>query len=182
VNILETALPGVLIIEPVVYRDGRGFFVETFHAERYGAIPGLDKPFVQDNQSRSVRRVLRGIHAQGTRPQGKLARVSYGSVFDVAVDIDPASPHFGTWVGIELSAENQRQLWIPPGYGHAFLVLSEFADFHYKCTDFYVPNDEIGVVWNDPTLGIDWPIDDPIVSEKDAQLPQLTKLRKAGVQ
>ena len=178
-KLIETALPGVVIIEPTVHRDHRGFFVESWHAQRYAALPGMGQAFVQDNQSRSTRGVLRGIHAQKRQPQGKLARVSRGTVFDVAVDIDPESPTFGTWVGCELSGENQRQLWIPPGYGHAFLVLSDVADFQYKCTDYYAPNDEVGVVWNDPDIAIDWPIDDPIVSEKDARLPPLAQLRAA---
>lgn len=178
-KITQTELPGVLIIEPTVHRDARGFFVESYHADRYSAIPGLEQPFVQDNQSRSTRGVLRGIHAQKLQPQGKLARVSFGSVFDVAVDIDPKSATFGKWVGCELSDDNQRQLWIPPGYGHAFVVLSDVADFQYKCTDFYAPHDEIGVLWNDPEIGIDWPISDPVVSDKDARLPSLAALRNA---
>ena len=175
-QVLPTRLPGVKIIEPRVHRDARGFFVETFHAERYRDAAGITETFVQDNLSRSERGVLRGLHAQKTYPQGKLVRVSLGAVFDVAVDIDPQSPTFGTWVGTELSDENQRQLWIPPGYAHGFVVLSDVVDFEYKCTDVYHPEDEIGVIWNDPDIGIDWPITEPIVSAKDRVLPRLTEL------
>lgn len=177
-RVTETRLPGVLIIEPVVHGDQRGFFVETFHADRYLAAAGINHKFVQDNQSRSGRGVLRGIHAQRGRPQGKLARVSSGRVYDVAVDIDPASQNFGQWVGVELSDENQRQLWIPPGYGHGFAVLSDTADFQYKCTDYYDPHNEIGLAWNDPEVGIEWPIDAPIISAKDSKLPSLATLRQ----
>jgi dTDP-4-dehydrorhamnose 3,5-epimerase len=172
-EVRSTALPGVKIIEPKVFGDARGFFVETFHTERYANEVGIAHTFVQDNQSRSRRGVLRGLHAQKHYPQGKLVRVSFGAIFDVAVDIDPHSATFGTWVGAELSDENQRQMWIPPGYAHGFLVLSEVADFQYKCTEFYHPEDEIGVIWNDPDIGIEWPIDTPVVSERDARLPRL---------
>jgi dTDP-4-dehydrorhamnose 3,5-epimerase len=172
-----TALAGVQIIEPRVFRDARGYFVETFHTERYKDELGIGQAFVQDNQSRSQRGVLRGLHAQKNHPQGKLVRVSLGAVFDVAVDIDPSSPTFGVWVGVELSDENQKQMWIPPGYAHGFLVLSDVVDFQYKCTDFYHPEDEIGVRWNDPDIGIEWPLGDPIISDKDAKLPTLAELR-----
>ena len=178
-KVLETDLPGVLIIEPQVFGDARGFFLETFQAERYRQDAGITLPFVQDNHSRSARGVLRGLHAQGTRPQGKLVRVARGEVFDVAVDINPASPNCGRWVGVTLSDSNQRQFWIPPGYAHGFLVLSEIADFEYKCTDYYCPDDEIGIRWDDPTVGIDWPLSDPVLSDKDRQLPTLNDRRTA---
>jgi len=179
VIVTETALPGVKIIEPKVHGDPRGFFIETFQARRYAEIAGIDLPFVQDNHSRSARGVLRGLHAQKQRPQGKLVRCARGEVFDVAVDIDPASPTFGRWVGVVLSDVNQRQFWVPPGYGHGFVVLSEIADFEYKCTDYYDPSDEIGLIWNDPEVGIDWPIKDPLLSAKDQKLPTLAELRAA---
>ena len=177
-RVLPTALPGVMIIEPRVFGDSRGYFVETFQVERYASAAGITQPFVQDNQSRSIRGVLRGLHAQRKHPQGKLVRVSMGSVFDVAVDIDPSSPTFAQWVGVELTDQNQRQMWIPPGYAHGFVVLSEVADFQYKCTDFYAAEDEIGVVWNDPELAIDWPIKAPVVSDKDTRLPLLGELHR----
>lgn len=174
-KIIETALPGVLIIEPRVFGDSRGFFLETYHADRYRDA-GIDLPFVQDNHSRSRKGVLRGLHFQRSRPQGKLVSVSRGSVYDVTVDIDPHSPTYGKFVGIELNDENLRQFWIPPGYAHGFCVLSDIADFQYKCTDFYEPGDEAGIIWNDQDIGITWPISDPILSEKDSQLPNLRDL------
>jgi dTDP-4-dehydrorhamnose 3,5-epimerase len=177
VNVIQTHLPGVCIIEPRVHGDARGFFIETFQAERYRQSAGITLPFVQDNHSRSARGVLRGLHAQNPHPQGKLVRVSRGAVFDVAVDIDPRSPTFGRWVGVELSDENHRQLWIPPGYAHGFQVISEYADFEYKCTDYYYPEAEIGVIWNDPELAIPWPIPDPKLSAKDLRLPTLAQIR-----
>ena len=172
-----TELPGVKIIEPRIFGDARGYFVETFHAERYAETVGISETFVQDNLSRSVRGVLRGLHAQKRYPQGKLVRVSRGAVFDVAVDIDPLSATFGKWVGVELSEENQKQMWIPPGYAHGFVVLSDIVDFQYKCTELYHPEDEIGVIWNDPDIGIDWPVEQPTISEKDARLPSLDSLK-----
>jgi dTDP-4-dehydrorhamnose 3,5-epimerase len=177
-KVIETALPGVLVIEPKVFGDKRGFFLETFQQERYLTLAGIDLPFVQDNHSRSKRGVLRGLHAQQMRPQGKLVRVARGAVYDVAVDIDPKSPKFGTWVGFELSDDNLRQMWIPPGYAHGFVVLSEIADFQYKCTAYYDPRDEIGVIWNDPDLAIQWPIANPAVSPKDSALPMLATLSR----
>lgn len=179
-KVIETRLPGVLIIEPRIHGDERGFFVETFRADRYAQLPDLTMPFVQDNHSRSRRGVLRGLHAQRHYPQGKLVRTARGEVFDVAADIDRASATFGQWVGTSLSDRNQRQLWIPPGYAHGFLVLSEFADFEYKCTEYYYPDDEIGVIWNDLELGIDWPLDDPILSARDLALPKLAELGMPG--
>lgn len=178
-KVIETALPGVKILEPRVHGDGRGFFVETFQAERYKELAGIALPFVQDNHSRSRRGVLRGLHLQTRRPQGKLVRVARGTVFDVAADIDPKSPTFSRWVGVELSDENQRQFWIPPGYAHGFVVLSDIADFEYKCTDYYDPAAEAGAVWNDPLLAIAWPIADPILSQKDERLPTLREIAAA---
>ena len=175
-NVIETDLNGVLVIEPKSFGDARGFFLETFQVERYREFAGIDLPFVQDNHSRSSRGVLRGLHAQRQHPQGKLVRVARGEVFDVAVDINPASRTFGKWAGAFLSDENHRQLWIPPGYAHGFVVLSEVADFEYKCTDLYYPEDEIGLIWNDPQVNIDWPIRNPVISDKDAQLPPLAAL------
>ena len=179
-KITTTALPGVLIIEPKAFGDARGFFLETFQSERY-AKAGITLPFVQDNHSRSQRGVLRGLHLQSNRPQGKLVSVSRGSVFDVAVDIDPQSATFGQYVGVELSDDNHLQLWIPPGYAHGFCVLSEVADFQYKCTDFYYPEDEAGIIWNDPDVNIAWPLDNPLLSEKDQKLPRLRELDRKSV-
>lgn len=164
---LETELPGVILVEPAVFRDHRGFFLETYHEQKYRD-GGITERFVQDNHSRSGTRILRGIHAQLRRPQGKLVRVTEGAIFDVAVDIRPSSPTFKRWVGVELSAESFNQLYIPPGYGHAFCVLGDGAQVLYKCTDLYDPGDEVTVLWNDPEIGIDWPIEDPIISDKDA--------------
>ena len=177
-KVTSTDLPGVLLIEPAVHGDERGFFVETFQAERYLAAAGIELVFIQDNHSRSRRGVLRGLHLQTSRPQGKLVRVARGEVFDVAADIDPQSPTFGRWVGAVLSDRNHHQLWIPPGYAHGFLVLSEVADFEYKCTDYYDPASEAGVIWNDPDLAIDWPNREPTLSAKDARLPRLAELRR----
>ena len=175
-NVIQTALPGVLIIEPKVFGDARGFFIETFQAERYRDA-GITLPFVQDNHSRSQRGVLRGLHFQRTRPQGKLVSVSRGAVYDVAVDIDPASATSGQFVGVELNDDNHRQMWVPPGYAHGFCVLSEVADFQYKCTDFYFPADEGGLLWNDPDVAIPWPIDEPQLSAKDVNNPRLRDLK-----
>lgn len=176
-KVTETKLPGVLVIEPKVFGDTRGFFKEVFQAERYKAA-GVDIPFVQDNHSRSQKGVLRGLHFQKTRPQGKLVSCSYGAVYDVAVDIDPNSATFGSFVGIELSGENHLQLWIPPGYAHGFCVLSDVADFHYKCTDCYFPSDEGGLIWNDPEVAIDWPVRNPLLSDSDRNHPRLAEIRK----
>lgn len=176
-NVLETALPGVLVLEPRVFGDERGFFLETWQQQRYREV-GMELPFVQDNHSRSTRGVLRGLHAQQRHPQGKLVRVVRGEVFDVAADIDPRSPSYRRWVGVTLSDQNHRQMWIPPGYAHGFLVLSEVADFVYKCTDYYHADDEVGVLWNDPELGVEWPLSDPVLSAKDAALPTLAQVRR----
>jgi len=176
-NVIETALPGVVIIEPKVFGDHRGFFLESYQEERYREA-GIDAAFVQDNHSRSARGVLRGLHFQKTRPQGKLVRVTRGEVFDVAVDIDPASPTFGQHVSVLLNDENNRQFYVPPGYAHGFCVVSEIADFQYKCTDYYDPSDEGGLLWNDPDIAIDWPIDEPRLSEKDQHNPRLSEFAK----
>lgn len=172
-KVSPTNLDGVCVIEPDVFGDKRGFFLETYRKDRYLEEAGLPQAFVQDNHSRSTRGVLRGLHAQRKNPQGKLVRTVRGAVFDVAVDINNSSATYGEWFGAELTDENHRQLWVPPGYAHGFLVLSDIADVEYKCTTYYDPMDEIGVVWNDPQLDIQWPIDTPILSEKDQQLPSL---------
>lgn len=167
-NVIETALPDVLILEPKVFGDSRGFFFESFNAAAFEAATGIKRSFVQDNHSKSQRGVLRGLHYQIQQPQGKLVRVVSGEVFDVAVDLRRSSPSFGRWVGTRLSAENQRQLWIPEGFAHGFLVLSESAEFLYKTTDYYAPAHERSLLWNDPAVGIDWPLDgEPTLSGKD---------------
>lgn len=173
-NIVETALPGVLIIEPRVFGDARGFFLESWNRQCF-ATAGLDLDFVQDNHSRSARGVLRGLHYQLENPQGKLVRVTQGAVFDVAVDIRRSSAHFGKWVGVELSADNHRMLWIPPGFAHGFVVLSETADFLYKCTTLYHQPSDRGIRWDDPEIGIVWPDVGvaPLLSAKDAVAPRL---------
>jgi dTDP-4-dehydrorhamnose 3,5-epimerase len=171
--VTPTKLPEVLILEPSVYGDTRGFFLETFQSERYGAA-GIGGPFVQDNLSRSARGTLRGLHFQEPRPQGKLVQVLMGAVWDVAVDVRKGSPSFGAWVGMELSEENRRQLWIPQGFAHGFCVLSDFADFFYKCTDFYAPELERAVRWDDPALRIPWPIRSPTLSARDGAAPPLS--------
>ena len=173
-RVIETVLPGVLILEPKVHGDHRGFFQETWRADTYNNI-GIPA-FVQANHFRSSKGVLRGLHAQRERPQGKLVRVSRGTVFDVAVDINPHSATFGKHVGVELSDTNHRQFYVPPGYAHGFCVLSDDADFLYKCTEYYQPGDEIGVLWNDPAIGIQWPISNPLLSAKDEALPTLAVL------
>jgi dTDP-4-dehydrorhamnose 3,5-epimerase len=169
-NVIETALPGVLIIEPKVYEDDRGHFFESFNHAAFERAIGGHVSFVQDNQSFSRAHVLRGLHYQVEQPQGKLVRAVRGAIYDVAVDIRPDSPAHGRWVGIELSAENRRQLWIPAGLAHGFLVLSEAADVLYKATDYYLPSAERCIVWNDPVLAIAWPLTSaPVVSAKDRQ-------------
>ncbi|MEM8498753.1 MAG: dTDP-4-dehydrorhamnose 3,5-epimerase [Pseudomonadota bacterium] len=173
-NVIETVLPGVLVIEPTVHGDHRGFFLESYRANQYAEL-GINQPFVQDNHSRSQYGVLRGLHFQISQPQGKLVRVTRGSVFDVAVDVNPESDTYGQHVGVELSDDNHRLFWVPPGYAHGFVVTSETADFQYKCTDYYQPADEGGVVWNDPDIGINWPVKLPTLSEKDLALPRLAE-------
>ena len=167
---ISTAIADVFILEPKVFGDTRGFFFESFNSRAFAEATGLDVNFVQDNHSRSARGVLRGLHYQAQQPQGKLVRVVRGSVFDVAVDIRKTSPTFGKWVGVELSEDNHRQLWVPPGLAHGFLVISESADFLYKTTDYYAPEHERCLAWNDPAIGIDWPLgsDQPLLSGKDA--------------
>ena len=169
-NIIKTEIPDVLIIEPKVFGDARGFFFESFNQKKWQEKTGIEKTFVQDNHSRSEKNVLRGLHYQILQPQGKLVRVIQGKVLDVAVDIRMSSPTFGRWTGVELSAENYRQLWIPEGFAHGFLVLSDVAEFLYKTTDYWAPQFERTIIWNDPDLAIDWPIlGQPLLSAKDAQ-------------
>lgn len=171
---IPTEIPDLLVLEPKVFGDARGFFFESFNARTFEAVTGVKTNFVQDNHSRSVRGVLRGLHYQLEQAQGKLVRVVQGSVFDVAVDIRRSSPTFGRWVGVELSEENQRQFWVPPGFAHGFLVTSESADFLYKTTDYYAPEHERCIQWNDPDIGIQWPIDGPpSLSGKDQKGIQL---------
>ncbi len=172
---IETTLKGVILVEPDVFEDPRGFFLETYHAKKYadGGIPG---PFVQDNWSRSLRGTIRGLHYQLPNTQGKLVAVVEGEAFDVAADIRRGSPTFGQWVGFELSAKNKRQLYIPPGFAHGFCVTSESAGVVYKVTSFYSAKDERGIIWNDPTLGIPWPVTDPIISKKDQSYKALGEM------
>jgi dTDP-4-dehydrorhamnose 3,5-epimerase len=173
--VTATAIPDVLLIEPKVFGDERGYFFESFNARSFAHATGLNPAFVQDNHSRSAQNVLRGLHYQlPPKAQGKLVLVVQGSVFDVAVDLRQHSASFGRWVGHHLSAENRQQLWIPPGFAHGFLVLSESADFLYKTTDYYSPEHERNLLWNDPDIGIDWPLDGPpILARKDAAAPPL---------
>jgi len=174
VKVTPTQLPGVLLVEPKVFRDARGFFLETFHVERYAAA-GIPGPFVQDNLSRSGKGTLRGLHFQEPQAQGKLVQVLRGAVFDVAVDVRKGSPHFGRWVGVELNDENRHQLWIPSGFAHGFCVLSDSADFFYKCTALFAPEAERAIRWDDPALGIRWPVEAPRLSTKDAAAPRLSE-------
>jgi dTDP-4-dehydrorhamnose 3,5-epimerase len=166
VKFIDTGLDGVTVIEPDVYRDERGFFVETYRADKYAAA-GLHVSFVQDNQSRSVRGTVRGLHAQRNAPQGKLVRAVSGAILDVVVDIRRFSPSFLKWISVELSAENFRQIYIPPGFAHGICILSEFAEIAYKCTDYYDPADELRIAWNDPVIDVEWPVTTPILSAKD---------------
>ena len=169
-NIIATEIPEVLIVEPKVFGDDRGFFYESFNQRQWETVTGLSPNFVQDNHSRSVRGVLRGLHYQIEQAQGKLVRCVLGEVFDVAVDIRKSSATFGKWVGVHLSAANKRQLWVPEGFAHGFLVLSEVAEFLYKTTDYYAPEHERCISWNDPDIGIEWPYDEaPKLSGKDAE-------------
>jgi dTDP-4-dehydrorhamnose 3,5-epimerase len=169
-NVIKTNLPEVLIIEPRVFGDDRGVFFESFNAKKFAALSGIDTPFVQDNHSLSAKNVLRGLHYQIHQAQGKLVRVVSGEVFDVAVDIRKSSPHFGQWSGTLLSAKNKRQLWIPPGFAHGFMVMSDSAEFLYKTTDYWAPEHERCLQWNDPAVGIEWPLAGaPLMSAKDQQ-------------
>ena len=166
--VTKAALPDVLIVQPDVHRDARGFFVETYHSLRY-AEQGITAQFVQDNHSRSEANTIRGLHLQLRRPQGKLIRVIEGEIFDVAVDVRRGSPSFGKWVGTRLSADNFVECFVPPGFAHGFAVTSSLAQVEYKCTEFYDPSDELGIAWDDPTLAIEWPTEDPILSARDAR-------------
>jgi dTDP-4-dehydrorhamnose 3,5-epimerase len=178
VNVVKTKLQDCVIIEPKVLGDERGFFLETFQSERYADLAGITLPFVQDNHSHSSKDVLRGLHFQKTKPQGKLVRVVRGAVFDVAVDLRKSSKTFGQWEGVELSEENKKQFWIPPGFAHGFVVLSETVDFEYKCTEYYDSSDEGSILWSDPALDISWPVDNPILSDKDASAKRLADLKQ----
>lgn len=166
-QVIDTKISGVKIIQPKVFGDSRGFFLETYEKRRYKEMLDIDLDFVQDNYSRSQKGVLRGLHFQRSNPQGKLVRVVRGEVFDVAVDIRPDSTTFGQWEGAILSEDNKTQFWIPPGLAHGFVVLSDLADFEYKCTDYYNPSNESCLAWNDPEVGIEWPLDNPLLSDKD---------------
>jgi dTDP-4-dehydrorhamnose 3,5-epimerase len=174
-DIIQTSIPGVVIVEPKLFGDHRGFFLETFQAERY-ASHGIHGPFVQDNLSRSARGVVRGLHLQNPSPQGKLVMVLRGRVLDVAVDVRVGSPTFGRYVAAEINDENHRQIWVPRGFAHGFAVLSDSADFFYKCDNLYRPGDEIVVRWNDPAIGINWNIESPVLSARDAAAPLLAKV------
>lgn len=176
-NVIPTNIPEVLILEPKVFGDARGFFLESFNRKTFQSVSGLDLDFVQDNHSRSARHVLRGLHYQLVKPQGKLIRVVSGRVWDVAVDLRRSSPNFGKWVGVELSADNHRQFWVPPGFGHGFVVLSEQADFLYKTTEYWYPEYDRSIVWNDPQLAITWPLEGelPQLAAKDAAAPQFAQ-------
>jgi len=167
-NVLTCDIPGLLILEPKVFGDARGFFLETWNQCRYHEA-GISVDFVQDNVSFSRRGILRGLHFQNPKPQGKLLQVLQGEVFDVAVDVRRSSPTFGKWHGLVLSSENKRQFYIPPGFAHGFAVLSETGLFHYKCTEFYSPKDEVAIRWDDPDIGIKWPLKEPLLSERDAK-------------
>jgi dTDP-4-dehydrorhamnose 3,5-epimerase len=175
VRFVPTELPGVVVVEPDVHQDARGFFVEIYHAEKYRT-GGIEGPFLQDNHSRSVRGTLRGLHLQLRRPQGKLIRVIEGEIYDVAVDVRRGSPTFGSWIGVTLSAANFKQCYVPPGFAHGFCVVSADAQVEYKCTDLYDPASEIGIAWNDPALGIIWPIAEPLLSDRDRRHPTLSAL------
>ena len=175
-NVRQTSLPGVLVVEPKVFGDARGFFTETFNSRTLGG-SGIPELFVQDNHSRSSAGVLRGLHYQLKSPQGKLVHAARGRIYDVAVDIRVGSPDFGKWFGVELNDENLWSLWIPPGFAHGFCVLSDIADVTYKCTTHYDPSDDRGVAWNDPAIGIEWPITDPTISAKDSALGELSASR-----
>ena len=174
-KLVPTPLDGVLIVEPTVHRDERGFFLEVFHAGKFAAL-GLAVDFVQDNHSSSRRGALRGLHLQTVEPQGKLVRCIEGTIFDVAVDVRRGSPDFGRWHGVELDAESFRQIWIPPGFAHGFCVVSERAQVEYKCTTLYRPEADLSIRWNDPALGIEWPVAEPVLSPKDAGARRLAEL------
>jgi dTDP-4-dehydrorhamnose 3,5-epimerase len=174
-KIIATSIPEVIVFEPQVFSDNRGHFQETYQAQKYQEA-GVPKPFVQDNQSYSIAKVLRGLHFQLAHPQGKLVRVTKGEVFDVAVDLRKSSPTFGQWHGEILSAENRRQMYVPENFAHGFCVLGDSAEFLYKCTDVYYPGDEVGLIWNDVEIGVKWLIEDPLLSDKDQKLPTLAEV------
>jgi dTDP-4-dehydrorhamnose 3,5-epimerase len=176
-KVTKAAIPEILIIETDVHEDPRGFFMETYHQARYSE-SGIDWVFVQDNFVRSHRNILRGLHYQLKHPQGKLLYVTRGEIFDVSVDVRWGSSNFGRWVGLELSQENRRQIFVPPGFAHGYFVISEEADVIYKCTDFYAPGDEYGIFWADPDIGIDWPVQKPLLSPKDQKYPRLREVPK----
>lgn len=184
-KVTQTGVSGVCIVEPQVFGDSRGFFMESYNRRAFAEATGVDVDFVQDNHSRSRKGVLRGLHYQVQQPQGKLVRVVSGAVFDVAVDIRPGSSTFGQWAGILLSADNHRQLWVPPGLAHGFVVLSEHADFLYKTTDYYAPQHERSILWSDPEIGIEWPLQshgiaEPVLSDKDRVAPRLSQAELPG--
>ena len=180
-KIVETPLEGLLVIEPRIFGDDRGFFLETHHRQKYREY-GIDRNFVQDNLSFSVKGTLRGLHFQIRKPQAKLVQALTGEIFDVAVDIRPVSPTYGKWYGIRLSEKNRFQMFIPEGFAHGFCVLSDSAYFHYKCSAYYDSQDEGGILWSDQTVAIDWPVDDPIISSKDCRLPKLSDLPPAQLE
>jgi dTDP-4-dehydrorhamnose 3,5-epimerase len=180
IEVTKTPLSGVVIVETRVFGDERGFFTETYNQQRFESV-GLPSSFVQDNHSRSSKGVLRGLHYQFPQWQGKLVRVLSGAIFDVAVDIRSDSRTFGKWYGLELNDENRLQLYVPPGFAHGFATLSDTADVSYKCTSLYKPEDDAGIVWNDPDIGIEWPISDPLVSEKDAAAPRLSQINHSSL-
>jgi dTDP-4-dehydrorhamnose 3,5-epimerase len=174
-KIIATPIDGLLVIEPKIFKDKRGFFMETYNRQKYEAA-GITETFVQDNLSYSKKKTVRGLHFQIRRSQAKLVQAVAGEIFDVAVDLRPASTTFGKWTGARLSDKNGRQMYIPKGFAHGFCVLSEFALFYYKCSDFYAPDDEGGIIWSDQDIGIEWPVENPIISEKDKQYPNLANL------
>jgi dTDP-4-dehydrorhamnose 3,5-epimerase len=174
---LETTLPGVILIEPRVFRDDRGFFLETYHREKFQEL-GIEDEFVQDNHSLSSKNILRGLHAQIAKPQGKLVRATEGEIFDVAVDLRRGSPTYLDWFGACLSSDNFHMLWIPPGFAHGFCVISERAQVQYKCTDLYDPTDELTVRWDDPRIGVDWPIAEPQLSDRDRKAPRIDEVEQ----
>ncbi|PMH74645.1 dTDP-4-dehydrorhamnose 3,5-epimerase [Vibrio cyclitrophicus] len=177
-EVIKTKLDGCVIIKPKVFGDERGFFLESYHYERYRELAGIEESFVQDNRSRSTKGVLRGLHFQKSKPQGKLVTVTLGEVFDVAVDLRPGSPTFGQYESIILSGEEHTQFYVPPGFAHGFFVLSDIADFQYKCTDYYDPMDESGIRWDDPEINIEWPGGAIKLSEKDKNQPYLLDIKK----
>jgi len=177
-KIFKTHLLDCVIIEPTIHGDDRGFFLETFQLKRYSDLAGINEVFVQDNHSRSSKNVLRGLHYQKNKPQGKLVSVVKGEVYDVAVDIRPKSPSFGKWEGVVLSDKNKKQFWVPPGFAHGFVVLSEVADFVYKCTNYYDASDEGSILWDDPDLNIEWPITNPLLSDKDKNAENFSNFKK----